>query len=461
LNACQTAQIYVIISKGRMSMLEKTYVSIGSEDKDLSDEELEELFTTALSRAMADVKDSGKVIILPPDITRFHSRAGFFTEKASDILGGKLGAVLPALGTHMAMNDSELSRMFGSTPKDKFLVHDWRNDVTELGRIEEDWVEKASQGAVRYDWPIQVNKLLRKDSGNFSLALSIGQVVPHEVAGMANHAKNIFVGTGGKEAIDKSHFAGAAYGMERIMGKADTPVRALFDEGLRRFSGELPPILWVLTVISTRVNDKSTGKDGGLAVRGLYVGFGRECFEQAAALSRQVNVNLMSEPVNKAVVYLEPEEYRTTWLGNKAIYRTRMVIADGGELLILAPALERFGEDSGIDALIRKHGYRPGKEIIAKAAADSELGGNLSAAAHLIHGSSENRFTIRYCPGEKVTRQEIESVGFKWGDLKEAQEQYDIGKLSSGWNTVNGERIFFVPNPALGLWAEEKKFNNK
>jgi len=444
-------------------MLEKTYVSEGGENKDLSDQELEEHFKGALLQALADIKDSGKVIILPPDITRFHSRAGFFTETASRILGDKLGAVLPALGTHMAMNDTELSRMFGSTPKDKFLVHDWRNDVTELGRIEADWVEKASNGAVKYDWPVQVNKILRKgakDDGDFSLALSIGQVVPHEVAGMANHAKNIFVGTGGKEAIDKSHFVGAAYGMEKIMGKVDTPVRALFDEGLRRFSDTLPSILWVLTVISARTeSETANGKErGSLAVRGLYIGFGRECFEKAAALSRQVNVNLMNEPVNKAVVYLEPEEYRTTWLGNKAIYRTRMVIADGGELLILAPALERFGEDSGIDALIRKHGYRPGKEIIAKASADPELGGNLSAAAHLIHGSSENRFTIRYCPGNKVTRQEIESVGFQWGDLNKEQSKYDINKLSSGWNIVNGERIFFVPNPALGLWAEKKKF---
>jgi len=446
-------------------MLEKTYVERGGSSVDLGDRELEELFSGALSKALADINNSGSVIILPPDITRFHSRAGFLTEIASKQLDGKLGAVLPALGTHMAMNGAELARMFGNTPKEKFLVHDWRNDITELGRIEENWVEKAADGAVRYDWPVQVNKILRKDSpnsGNFALALSIGQVVPHEVAGMANHAKNLFVGTGGKEAIDKSHFAGAAYGMERIMGRADTPVRALFDEGLRRFSNELPPILWALTVIGARTDAqaKTAGKErGSLAVRGLFIGFGRECFEKAAALSREVNVNLMDEPVNKAVVYLEPDEFRTTWLGNKAIYRTRMVIADGGELLILAPALERFGEDLGMDALIRKHGYRPGKEILAKAATDSELGGNLSAAAHLIHGSSENRFTIRYCPGEKVTQKEIESVGFQWGDLKEAQERYEVNKLSMGWNTLSdGEKIFFVPNPALGLWAEKRRF---
>jgi nickel-dependent lactate racemase len=444
-------------------MLEKTYIDRGGPAVDIDNTELEELFSSALSRALTDINNSGPVIILPPDITRFHSRAGFLTETASRVLGGRLGAVLPALGTHMSMNDAKLKRMFGGTPREKFLVHDWRNGVTELGRIEEDRVEKGAEGAVRYDWPVQVNKILLKGGGNFSLVLSIGQVVPHEVAGMANHAKNLFVGTGGKEAIDKSHFAGAAYGMERIMGRADTPVRALFDEGLRRFANRLPPILWVLTVIGARTDSEAqaAGKErGSLAVRGLFIGFGRECFEKAASLSREVNVNLANEPVNKAVVYLEPEEYRTTWLGNKAIYRTRMVIADGGELLILAPALERFGEDLGMDSLIRKHGYRPGKEIIAKAASDAELGGNLSAAAHLIHGSSEGRFIIRYCPGEKVTRKEIESVGFQWGDLNEAQQRYDITKLASGWNTLSdGEKIFYVPNPALGLWAEKQRFN--
>jgi hypothetical protein len=311
---------------------------------------------------------------------------------------------------------------------------------------------------------VQVNKLLQKSgqgSGGFSLILSIGQVVPHEVIGMANHAKNIFVGTGGKEAIDKSHFAGAVYGMERIMGRTDNPVRSLFDEGHSCFGGKLPPILGVLTVVGRRTNVEvsvSEKEHGTLAVRGLYVGFGRECFEKAAALSREVNIEAVDEPVRKAVVYLEPKEYRSAWLGNKAIYRTRMAIADGGELLILAPGLERFGEDSGMDALIRKHGYRPGAEIIAKTAiagtaTAAELGRNLSAAAHLVHGSSEGRFTIRYCPGALLSRKEIESVGFEWGDLQTAQARYNISELCSGWNTLaDGERIFFVPNPALGLW---------
>ena len=454
-----------------MTITEKTYTDRGGVDLDLCDEELDELFSAALSNALSDLKTSGNVIALPPDITRFHSRAGFFTGIAERQLthNNPLGAVLPALGTHMAMTEAELKRMFPNVPVSKFLVHDWRNDVTELGRLEAGWVEKTCSGAVRYDWPVQVNKLLRKDSGNFSMILSIGQVVPHEVAGMANHAKNIFVGTGGKEAIDKSHFAGAAYGMEKMMGRIDTPVRLMFDEGLRRYANKLPPVLWALTVVSARSDSEASaaGKArGSLAVRGLFAGFGRECFEKAASLAQKVNVDIMDEPIKKAVVYLEPEEFRTTWLGNKAVYRTRMAIAGGGELLVLAPGLEKFGEDPGIDALIRKYGYRPSREITAKVADNAELMENLSAAAHLIHGSSEGRFTVRYCtaPMEgkpRVTQKEIESVGFEWGDLNEAQSRYDINKLNTGWNTLSdGERVFFVPNPALGLWAEKKRFNS-
>jgi nickel-dependent lactate racemase len=442
------------------AMTEKTYVAHGGPAFDLSDEELDVLFSEALSKAIADTNDSGPVIILPPDITRFHSRAGYLTGIAAHELSGRLGAVLPALGTHMAMTAAEIDRMFPGVPKNKFLVHDWRNDVVTLGRIEEAWLEKATEGKIKYDWPVQVNKLLLE--GGFSIAISLGQVVPHEVIGMANHTKNIFVGTGGKEAIDKSHFMGASYGMERMMGRIDTPVRALFDEGFKRFGNQLPPILFALTVVGPRSDSEAagTGKPrGSLAVRGIYIGFGRECFTEAATLAQQVNVDILDEPIKKAVVYLEPEEFRTTWLGNKAVYRTRMAMADGGELLILAPGLERFGEDMGVDKLIRKFGYRPSKVILEKLEKENEIAENLSVAAHLIHGSSEERFTVRYCPGPGVSHAEIESVGYEWGSLDEAAARYDVKKLPMGWNTMpDGERIFFVPNPALGLWAEKRRF---
>jgi nickel-dependent lactate racemase len=428
--------------------LDKTLLGSGGATFDIADTEADSLFSQALAQARAELGSISSALLIPPDITRFHSRAGFLTSVACRELAraGVQATVLPALGTHVPLSAAERERMFPGVPESMFRIHDWRSDVTELGRIEREWVEHATEGAVSYDWPVQVNRLLLE--GGFDVIISLGQVVPHEVVGMANHAKNILVGTGGKEAIDKSHFAGAVFGMEKMMGRTDTPVRALFDEGLRRYGNKLPPVLYALTVVSA-----------SHALRGLFCGFGRGCFEEAATLSRQVNVDLLDEPIQKAVAYLAPDEFRSTWLGNKAIYRTRMAMADGGELLIIAPGLERFGEDGGIDTLIRRHGYRPAAAIREKVAADGELANSLSAAAHLIHGSSEGRFTVRYCPGPGISRRDIESVGFAWGDIGEAMARYDVHGLSAGWNIgVDGERFFFVPNPALGLWALREQF---
>jgi nickel-dependent lactate racemase len=440
-----------------------TFAAIGSPQHDISAEEITQHVTEALSLAQNEIdgdciSDAKKILILPPDGTRIHSQAGFVTDILSAELSrrDKLGAIMPALGTHMPMSKDEIRRMFPKSPIEKFIPHDWRNNVVELGSIESDWIQHVSESTAHFDCPIQVNRLLRDK--NVSMIVSVGQVVPHEVIGMSNHLKNIFIGAGGKEIIDKSHYLGAVYGMERIMGKTDTPVRAVLDEGYARFGNQMPPILWILTVVGPRTNEECLHRGeplGSLALRGLFIGFGRDCYEQAAALSQKVNMTLLSESIQKAIVYLDPHEYRTTWLGNKSIYRTRMAMADNSELIILAPGLEKFGEDPALDAIIRKYGYRPSAMIKEQVARRNELADSLSAAAHLIHGSSEGRFTIRYCPEKKISRKEIESVGFAYGNLDDMMKLYQPEKLQSGWNNVSGEKIFYINNPALGLWARE------
>lgn len=422
------------------------YAAQGSRDRVITQEGLEALIDASL-KAFGSIQ---KAIAVPPDITRVHSQAGRITDIVYSRLGNRLQAVLPAIGTHAPMTASELESMYPGTPKSLFRVHDWRRDLSELDRIGADFVRSVSDGVVDYDYPVQANRLLLE--GGFDAIISIGQVVPHEVVGMANHAKNIFVGTGGKEAIDKSHFLGAAYGMEKMMGRADTPVRRIFDEALKRAKGKLPPVLWMLTVME-RIDD------GSLVMRGFFSGDDVECFEKAASLSRLVNIEQLEEPIEKAVVWLDPSEFRSTWLGNKAVYRTRMAMADGGELLIMAPGLVHFGEDEGIDLLIRKYGYRPSKTIRDLVRGNQDLAQSLSAAAHLIHGSSEERFKVTYAPGPGVSQDEIESVGYGWADLGKARDVYDPDSLKAGWNEVEGEKIFFVPNPALGLWTTRKRFN--
>jgi nickel-dependent lactate racemase len=265
---------------------------------------------------------------------------------------------------------------------------------------------------------------------------------------MANYTKNILVGTGGREGINRSHYLGAVYGMERIMGRAENPVRAVLNYASDHFLKQLP-IVYVLTVVARRA-------EGGLAVRGLFIGDDSECFHSAAELSLQVNFEIVDEPIHKAVVYLDPHEFHSTWLGNKAVYRTRMALADGADLIILAPGVKEFGEDPAIDALIRKYGYRGTPATLAAVEAHPDLASDLSAAAHLIHGSSEGRFNITWCPGH-LTREEVEGVGFHYADLDSMLARYSPSKLVHGDNTIDGEEVFFIANPGLGLWAHRSR----
>jgi nickel-dependent lactate racemase len=416
----------------------------GSEKDVLREEDLR----AGLSEALGKLGTRKKVLAIPPDYTRFHSHAGILTRLAREYYRERLTDILPALGTHSPMQEKDIRSMFGDTPLGLFRVHDWRNDIVTLGEVPAEFIRQQSEGKLEYSWKAQVNKLLVQ--GGFDLILSVGQIVPHEVVGMAGHNKNIFVGTGGQEGINKSHFLGAVYGMERMMGRADTPVRRVLDYASEHFAKHLP-IVYVLTVVSR-------GEDGGLKVRGLFVGDDTECFQLAAELSLKVNFQMLDEPLRKVVVYLDPAEFKSTWLGNKSVYRTRMAIADGGELIVLAPGLKEFGEDKQIDVLIRKYGYVTTPEVLEFVKTTSDLNQNLSAAAHLIHGSSEGRFTITYCPGH-LTKQEIESVNFRYADLNVMMKRYDPKRLKDGFNTMpDGEKVFFISNPALGLWAHKDRF---
>jgi len=429
---------------GKIKML---YFAKGSENESINNVQLKEFIFSTLQK----FGDRKKVLAVPPDFTRYHSQAGIITEFVYDYCKDKLVDVLPATGTHYAVNQNEREKMFGSVPANLFREHKWKQDLTKLGEVPSEYIKEVSEGKLDFTWPAQVNNLIA--NGNHDLILSIGQVVPHEVIGMANYNKNIFVGAGGKGGIHKSHYLGAVYGMERIMGRADTPVRKVLNYASDNFANHLP-IVYILTVI---------GKDeaGYLVIKGLFIGDDYECFKLAADLSLKVNFIMLDKPLHKVVVYLDPMEFKSTWLGNKSIYRTRMAIADDGELVVLAPGLSTFGEDKEIDLLIRKYGYKTTPEILDFVSTYADIKNNLAAAAHLIHGSSENRFKITYCPGN-LTKEEIEGVNFKYASLNEMAKKYNPEKLFDGFNKMpDGEEIFYISNPALGLWAYNERFRGQ
>ena len=409
--------------------------------------------TRAILKQVFDAMGPRKrVLALPPDFTRANSYAGPITEMVYDYFGDRLTDVMPALGTHSPMTPEQIKAMFGHLPADLIRVHDWRNDVVTVGKIPSSYVKEVSEGKLDYEMNAQVNKLLLDPS--FDLILSIGQVVPHEVIGMANYTKNIFVGVGGSDFINKSHFIGASYGMERIMGRAKSPVRAVFEYAKVNYLSHVP-IVYVLTV---RAKDEASGQ---MVTRGLFIGDDFECFQKAADLSLETNFIMVDKQIKKCIVYLDPEEFKSTWLGNKAVYRTRMALADGAELIILAPALREFGEDKTIDGLIRKYGYKGTPHTLECTNANKDLQDNLGASAHLIHGSSEGRFNITYCPGPGMTREEIEGVGFNYCSYDDMVARYPVEKLKDSWNTMpDGEEIYYISNPALGLWAHPDRFKD-
>lgn len=389
-------------------------------------------------------KDLKKVLLLPPDYTRMYSGAGKITNMYYNLLKDKCTVdIMPALGTHRPVTKEESEAFFGiDVPHEKLIVHNWREDVVKIGEVPREFVKSVSDGLVDTKIDVEVNKRLLDKS--YDLIVSIGQVVPHEVVGMANFSKNIFVGCGGSSMINSSHMLGAFYGLERIMGRDFSPVRKVLDYAEEHFIKDIP-LLYVLTVTTTNENDETL-------LHGIYIGRKRDLFELSVEKSQKMNITKMRRPIKKAVVFLDPREFRSTWLGNKSVYRTRMAMAEGGELIVLAPAVKKFGEDNENDRLIRKYGYVGRKKVLELVKTEEDLKNNLSVAAHLIHGSSDGKFTVTYCT-KHLSKKEVESVGFKYMPYDEAVKKYNPETLKDGYNTVNGEEIYYISNPALGLWT--------
>ncbi|HEX5235063.1 MAG TPA: lactate racemase domain-containing protein [Silvibacterium sp.] len=395
-----------------------------------------------------------RVLLLPPDLTRAHSGAGKVTEWIyQEIVAREPQAhvrVIPTLGQHIPHTEAENKWMFGSIPNHIILPHDWRGGVSHVGTIAASMVSETTGGVADWPIPVDLNSTLMNEP--WDLIVNIGHVVPHEVLGFANHNKNYFIGLGGKDTICASHIAAAVYGIENNLGCLITPLRACFNHAEKTMLGHLPDVYFQIVM--------RRDADNRLVTSGVYVGDDLDTYLQAARLSRAQNITVFEKPVKKIVAVMQADEFRATWVANKAVYRTRMALADGGELLILAPGVERFGEQPEVDALIRKYGYKGTERTLRLYKTEPDMQAIPHGVAHLIHGSSEGRFTITYAPG-KLTREEIEAVGYQYADLATAQKRYGPGKMQEGWNTMlDGEEVYYISTPSAGLWATEAKLNN-
>jgi nickel-dependent lactate racemase len=419
------------------------------EGEALTEEQIRGAVARLLDEARIRIKrDLKRVLLLPPDLTRAHSGAGKITEMLYEMLHGGLAgcevAVIPTLGQHRPHTEEENRWMFGSIPHEKIFAHDWRGGCTRVGTIPAAMVAETTGGVADWEIPIDLNTKLMTEP--WDLVINIGHVVPHEVLGFANHNKNYFIGLGGKRTICAAHIAAAVYGIENNLGCLITPLRACFNWAEKKYLGHLPDVY--LQIVMRRDAEEK------LVTSGIYVGDDLETYLAAARTSGKQNITTFDKPVRKIVAVMQADEFRSTWVANKAVYRTRMALADGGELLVIAPGLERLGE------LIRKYGYTGTPRILSLYKTEPELQELAHATAHLIHGSSEGRFTIRYAPGH-LSRQEIEGVGYEYADLREVQERYAPERMVEGWNTMpDGEEMFYISTPSAGLWATRAKLDD-
>jgi nickel-dependent lactate racemase len=411
-------------------------LAVGGPTADVSRDEL----AAFVRELAAEVLGTGarSVLLVPPDQTRLHSRAGEIVAQLAGLLDGQVERVdvMPALGTHRPLGPDECRLMFGEAiDPARLLHHRWRDDVTTVGELPAGEVDEVVGRSLGLALPFAVNTALV--DGSYDLVVSVGQVVPHEVAGFGGYTKHVSIGLGGPETIQRSHFFSAVHGIEQTLGRVDTPVRQLLDRGFDRFLEQRCRVLFVLTVVE--------GRREGPVLRGVFAGeggtrsSGGDAFRAAAALSAEVNIETVETPFTRCVAYLDPREYHSTWLGNKAIYRTRLAMADGGELVVVAPGVSRFGEDPVVDTLIRRHGYHGRAAALEAMASDPELAANLAAVAHLIHGSTEGRFAVTYAPGPELSRADVEGVGFGYLPLEDALERFPPESVD-------------IPDPGLGLW---------
>lgn len=387
-----------------------------------------------------------RVLLLPPDITRAHSGAGWITETIYHLFAGEADVhVVPTLGQHVPHTPEQNRWMFGSIPEERIHAHDWRDGSKTIGAIPAEFVRDVSHGKADWPVPVSLNRLLL--DGGWDLILNIGHVVPHEVLGFANHNKNYFIGLAGKPMICASHMMAACCGIENNLGSLVTPLRACFNRAETDYLGDLPDAYFQMVMA---YDDR-----GALVHTGVYAGDDLETYLTAARASRRQNITIVP-PLKKVVAVMQGDEFHSTWVANKAIYRTRMALADGGELLILAPGLKRFGEQRDVDALIRKYGYVGTERIMAlwrECPPEGDLRDLTHGTAHLIHGSSEGRFTITYAPGG-LTETDIRNVNFNYANLDKMWERYNPEKLANGFNTLpDGEEVYFISTPSAGLWS--------
>jgi nickel-dependent lactate racemase len=435
------------------------YIEVEQPDEALDSREQFRLLAAGLEKAMGGGKDLSRVAVISVDVTRLNGRSGDLVNYLY-VQGVNIENIFLSLGSHEFHSRAVNRKMFGDIPESLFVNHNW-NDVTEVGRFPRSYLEELCSRPLDFlpeEIPVELNTAFYEGmkSGRYTCCLSFGPVFPHEVVGFSNGVKNRWVGIGGRHFLDASHsMMGLGYGMENTLGVLDTPLRKLLNRATEDFIPDFD-IIDVLTVLGA-------DEDGFPCVKGFFMGDDFETHAKAAALSEKLNVDYLDEAAEDVVVYLDPDEYKSFWLGNKAVYRTGMGIARGGRLHVLAPGVRSFSdsaEQGERERLIEEVGYKGLSHVRKCLESTPGLKDNLSVAAHCVHGSplmddgGDPLFEIIYYTNPNhMPRKRVENAGFKWGDYGQVEDVSlpDSQGFHDNFGIGRSKKVYFVPDPGMAL----------
>ena len=307
--------------------------------------------TGFIAAQLADAPVDGRsVCILVPDASRSCPLPLVLTA-VTQALRGRASAVtvLIALGTHQPLSEDALAHHLGYPPGQadvrypgvRILQHEWDDAATfaTVGELTVEDLKTASEGRLPdRSVTVRINRAVVEAD----ITLVVGPVFPHEVVGFSGGDKYLFPGVSGREMIDVSHWLGALISSAAIIGTPGiTPVRALITK-----AAELVP--------TERLSFSLVVRSGTHDLHAISFGTTESAWAAAAAISAQTHVRYLDKPVRR-VLSLVPDRYDELWTAAKAMYKVEPIVADGGEVVIYAPAMNEISMTHGEH--IRAVGY--------------------------------------------------------------------------------------------------------
>jgi nickel-dependent lactate racemase len=309
----------------------------------LSENQIREIVRQGIENASVAGK---RVLAIIPDTTRTAPMPLLFRLLCQSIQPEKTQLnFLIALGTHPQISEEEVLRHVGISREEKekkyghihLYCHEWNQPehLTTIGTISSAVIENISQGLLREDIPVSINKRIL----DYDLLLVVGPVFPHEVVGFSGGNKYFFPGIAGADVINSTHWLGALITNIKVNGVKETPIRKAIDFAASFIPNEKKAFCFVAT------------HDG---LKGLFFGSPKQAWSEAADLSAKVHV-VYSDRTYRKVIGIAPRMYDDLWVAGKVMYKLESIVEDGGELVIYAPNISEVSYTHG--KMIEQVGY--------------------------------------------------------------------------------------------------------